>query len=446
MIVRLLFIAMCCAAAAGGPVLRHDLATRRLLLDPRDYRVVVVGDSQLTTPTSSRPNIQLARVPIPFCGALLTVGNLAAGDAVFVSDGGLDNLLFNFVDPFVGWDDPGPRDFFNTKGARWICLGDIDGPGVPIARYGLEFGSTNTQAPWSSDWAVGRDLVARIAVRTSPRAVPAIQARAYRGGSTDPFANRTHELPDQYGITIIEHPIPASLDPSAESMRVQIHFPAGYTEQSNDRLEILGVAIMLAPDAEGRRAPGVVWAAQGRAGWSIDDHLDDISQQSREALIELVGADHLLFMLGHNQDPGGIADYFANASQLVGLWEAAFEGAGRVRRSTTLISPWATGTAPSPYYEMIDDLLRVIAVSGRERQVFSFLDLYGGLSPEAIDPARYVIDHSGHPDDIATAWAMAQDMVCGLFPFFASGCWEPPAEPAETIPKPRARGAQSVGR
>lgn len=226
----------------GRPPGQRSLEQRQVLLSPLDYRVVMVGDSQLTMPASFRMNIQFGRNPAPFCGALLTVGNLAAGRAVFVSNGGLDDLLFGFVDPFVGWDDPGPRDFFNTKGARWICLGDIDGPDVPIARYGLDFGAANVEAPWSSNWAEGRDLIARIAVRTSPRSVPAIQVGAYRGTATDPWSNRTHEFGNEYGITMIEHPIPASLDSSAESMRVQIHLPSGYIELPDNRLEILGVA------------------------------------------------------------------------------------------------------------------------------------------------------------------------------------------------------------
>ncbi|MFK7883656.1 MAG: hypothetical protein AB8F26_05680 [Phycisphaerales bacterium] len=379
-------------------------------------------------------NIQFGRNPAPFCGALLTVGNLAAGRAVFVSNGGLDDLLFGFVDPFVGWDDPGPRDFFNTKGARWICLGDIDGPGVPIARYGLDFGAANVEAPWSSNWAEGRDLIARIAVRTSPRSVPAIQVRAYRGTATDPWSNRTHELGNEYGITMIEHPIPASLDSSAESMRVQIHLPSGYIELPDNRLEILGVAIMLAPDAAGRPAPGTMWVSQGRGGWSLDDHLDDISQQSREALIRIADADHLLFMLGHNQDPGGIGVYFDGASQLIGLWEDAFVSVGRIRHSTTLVAPWATGPAPSTYYETIDELLRVIAADRRDRWVLSLLDLYQGVSPSVTDPNRYAIDGSGHPEDISTAWAMSQDLWCGLFPLFSAGCWEPPEHHGFRLP------------
>jgi len=426
--VAIVLVCLCCDvcwAQAGYRVGTEGAEAGRFpLLHPGRFRAIVVGDSQTTTPTATRLNVQAQRLALPHCGALLTVGNQAVGLRVSLSNGGFSNLAFAYVDPYAGWDDGGPRDFFHTKGARWICLGDIDSHGEILGRYGLSFGPDNTQAPWTEAWGVGRELVARIAVRTSPRSVPAVAVRSFRGQTSDEVGSRVYELEDSYGITIIEHPIPVSTDPDATFMGVELFLPEGSTEARLDRLDVLGAAIMLAPASDGTPADGVLFAAQGRAAWNVSDHLALISQGSREALIKLVDAEHLVVMLGHNQEDGGIGQFPGAFDQLVALWEQAFIAEGRWRRSTTLVSPWLlSGAQQNEYLRSVDTYTRIVASTRARTRVFSYPELFGLEVPDVADPDRYRLDHSGHPLDLESGRALAEDLMCGLFPGAFGDCW-----------------------
>lgn len=391
----------------------HGLTPR---LDPNEFRCIVVGDSQTTGPDTNRIRTQTHRWDAPMLGELLIVGNSAGGFLVNNGTGGSSSISYQLLDVNSGWGDGGPNDFFAIKAHQWIIHEDIDAPESRIGRFRLRFDVGNTQAPWDDAWGIGAPLRARIVVRTSPRSVPAIEVRAERGGQTSATARGVYELSDGWGLQVLEHFIPADFAALGDDVGVGIYLPDGYIEEPGSRLQILGVFIERV-DSVGRAMPGTMIAYQGRGGWTMDDHLGFLTTASRVALIQASDADHVLILLGHNQEPGGLSSIEGNLAALVTAWEFAYQVAGRPRPRFVYVCPWTIiFETPSAYLLEVERVMGEMASRNRSDVFVNYLPLHDYTRPDIYDPSRYMLDGpSVHPGDVPTAVNLAEDLYEMLF-------------------------------
>lgn len=381
-----------------------------------NFRCILVGDSQTTDPSAERIRTQTHRWDAPIVGELLGVGASSTGFVVNNSNAGIGSLLYQNIDMNNGWGDGGPSDFFALYAAQWTCLEDIDAPGARIGRYRLRFGGSNLNAPWDTAWGVGQPLVARIAVRTSPMSVGAVETRADRGGVVS-YASRTvHPLSKQWGVQIIEQFIPPEFNPVGDDVGVSIYLPADLVEQPGQKLQVIGVLIeRVGP--KGQRLPGTLIGYQGRGGWSMDDHINQISLASRMALIEMTAADRVMVLMGHNREPGGAAQVETNLDKLVDLWELAYMQLGRARPGFVYVVPWTISEpTASEYLLEVEHAMRERSGRHRADRLINFLPLHDYTRPDVFDPGRYQLDAAAvHPGDIPTAVNLAQDLYEMLF-------------------------------
>jgi hypothetical protein len=354
------------------------------VLDPNHFRCIVVGDSQTTTPDPLRIRTQFHRWNAPFIGEQIVVGSSSSG--YVVNNISITNLQYHLVDLNTGWNDGGTEDFFAPSASEWMCTADIQSPGSRIGRYRIGFGEWNVNAPFSSSWGVGVDLVARIAVRTGPGTVPALMTRAERGNQIDVSGQQVHLLDQSHGIQIVEQAIPASIDPFATRVGVGLYLPSGFVELPGQSLQILGVTITKASQSGGTPS-GFMAAYQGRGGWNILDHLTRTSNLSRRALIRMTDATHVLIMLGHNKEPEGSSIYASRIQALVNEWEIAFANEGYERPTFVFVTPWPLeGAVIEEYLAQVNADLEAIADSNLKDVFVSYYDFFGGISPELQDP------------------------------------------------------------
>ncbi|MAO21941.1 MAG: hypothetical protein CMJ25_14440 [Phycisphaerae bacterium] len=397
-------------------------------LSPEHFRCILVGDSQTTGPNAERVRTQTHRWDAPIIGEQVSVGAGSTGFLVNNGNGGIPQLLYRNIDLDSGWPDGGSDDFFGLFGANWTCLGDIIATESRIGRYRLRF--NNTDAPWDEAWGVGAPLVARIAVRTGPLCIDAIETRPERGGMVSTSDRRVHLLSKVPGVQIIEQPIPVDFNPAGDDVGVGLFFPPDFMESEGQVLQVLGVVIeRVAPD--GRRLPGTLITYQGRGGWNMTDHIDGISIASRAALAEMTDADHVIIMLGHNREPGGEAEIRLKLSELVGLWEQAYAMAGRSRPTFIYTVPWSIfEDTASDYLLEMEAAMTDMAAMHRGDLVVNYLSRYAYQTPDVFDPGRYQLDGARvHPADIVTAENLAQDLYDMLFNPRLNG-------PAERLSRP----------
>lgn len=385
-------------------------------LNPDRFRAIILGDSQLSGPNANGVRTQMHAWDSDFAGDLLTIGNNAGGYEVTFGVGGSDNLEYQSVDVFDGWGDGGPADFFAVSGHQWTCSDDIDFNGGRIARYRLNFSVINLEAPWNEPWGVGENIIARIAVRTSPNSVPAIQVRPDRGGIIQSQLIRTHALNQDWGIQIIEQIVPASTDPEALQMGIGLYFPPDTVETQGMTLQVLGVSFHRA-DLDWNEQPGTILGFQGRASMNVWDHVNYFSQQSREALVEMINPNVVMTMLGHNVEDNGFLTYEPGLVMLRSLWDDAFRSAGREPPIHVFVSPWGTGTRiEQPYLEAANRANERVSYTSRKSWNVSLFEFYDGVSPEIFDPMKYNMDFwHVHPGDGPTAREIAQDLYGLLF-------------------------------
>lgn len=347
-------------------------------------------------------------------GELLGVGASRTGFVVNNSNAGISDLVYRNVDMNLGWGDGGANDFFALFGAQWLCLDDIDAPGSRIGRYRLRFG--NQDAPWDKAWGVGVPLMARIAVRTGPQSIGAVETRPDRGDQVDFSSRKIHQLSKEPGVQVIEQFIPAGFNPGGDDVGVGLYLPDGFVEKAGQKLEVLGVVIERV-DAGGERLRGTMVGYQGRGGWSMRDHLDLISPASRMALVEMTDADTVMVILGHNREPGGQGSVEGNLDALVGVWEQAYSMMGRARPRFVFVVPWAiSGTDASEYLLEVERVMRARGAMHRRDLVVNYLPLHGYTRPDLYDPDRYRLDAARvHPGDIPTAVNLGQDLFEMLF-------------------------------
>ncbi|MHA7814198.1 MAG: hypothetical protein ACX94C_12515 [Phycisphaerales bacterium] len=403
--------------APAGKAIRANDAVRQPTprLDVRDFRCIVVGDSQTTGPNSNRIRTQFHRWDAPTVGAQVVIGNNPAGYVVNNGNGASSLISYRGRDVNTGWQDGGPSDFFAVQGHEWEVGGDLNIPHNRFGRFRLRFGSGNTDAPWSSAWGVGAPLRAYVAVRTSPMSVPAVELRAERGGVISWTARQVYELSSAWGVQVLELDLPADFNPKGDDIGIGMYFPDGYTEQAGQRVQVLGVTIERV-GANGQRPRGTMIGYQGRGGWAIADHIDLISQASRAALIEMTDADHVMIILGHNFEPDGEAAIEPNLRALVSLWEQAYASVGRARPAFIYVMPWTIiQETPYDYLLEVERAMGELAGEHRGDLMVNYLPLHDYTRPDIYDPDRYTLDPRVHPADIPTADNLSQDLYEMLF-------------------------------
>jgi len=385
-------------------------------ISPEYFRCILVGDSQTTEPSANRIRTQDHQWDAPIVGELICVGSSTVGFVVNNSNGGIGNLAYSNISLNNGWPNGGPGDFFAPLGSHWECSGDILAPGSRVGRFRLRFGSGNFNAPWDEPWGIGNRLVAKIAIRTSPMCVDAIETRPERGGLSS-FSNRiVHKLNKSWGVQIIEQPIPVDIDPLGDDVGVGLFFPSGSVEQAGQVLQVLGVVIERV-DSYGRSLNGTVVGYQGRGGWNIQSHLDKISFASRVALVEMINPDYIMIMLGHNQESGGIESVSVKMELLVKKWETVFLNMGRARPGFIYVTPWTIlSENVSPYLLEVESVMQLLAAQNRRDVHINYLPRFDYLRPDIFDPARYQLDSSRvHPGDIPTAINLTNDLFQMIF-------------------------------
>lgn len=385
------------------------------VLESNRFRCILVGDSQTTTPDPLRIRTQFHRWDVPYVGQQIVVGSASSG--YLVNNISITNLAYGTVNLNTGWNDGGSEDFFAPSASQWICSGDVQSSGSRIGRYQIGFGTSNVNAPYTDDWAIGVDLIARIAVRTGPLSVPAVMTRGERGNFVDAAGQQIHLLDSTDGIQIIEQAIPASIDPFADRVGVGLYLPAGFVEQAGQRLQVLGVTITVA-QAGGGTPNGFMMGYQGRGGWNVLDHLTRTSNLSRRALVRMSDATHVMIMLGHNREPEGSSIFAARLDALVAQWEASFAAEGYARPTFVFVAPWPLdGASATAYLSQVNTDMETKADASPRDVFVSYYDFFGGDSPEVFDPVRYTLDGADvHPGDIPTAVNLADDLFGLLFP------------------------------
>lgn len=401
---------------ASRSVHHKQMARPSVLPELRNFRCVVVGDSQTTDTSAERIRTQSHRWQAPIIGELVCAGAAETGFLVNNGSFGIAGLSYRFVDLDQGWGDSGPPDFFAQYASEWAVSEDISVQGARIGRYRLRFGGGNTQAPWQEPWGIGNDLIARIAVRTSPRSVTSIETRAERGGTVDFSSRRVHTLEPVWGVQIIEQPIPASINPMGDDVGIGLFLPANHVETPGQVLQVLGVLIERV-DPNGQRLPGTVLTYQGRGGWSIIDHLSFLSGASRAALAEMTHANTVLFALGHNPEGGELSNIDTHARLLVDKWESAFASAGLARPRFIYLAPWMIDSGYiQVYLSRVEDVYRQLANEHRGDLMVSYQRLFDDLRPDDFDPERYQLDVFGtHPGNVSTAVNLSQDLYEMIF-------------------------------
>ncbi|GEM_PF-4938319 len=411
-------VLMCwCAPGAGaqslGPGTRDPIDSDIRPIDPNNFRCIFLGDSQISAPATTRIRVQMRRWDIPVAGAVFAFDFSSAGQDVEYNIDGVDYIRSRIIGNPGGWSGGGPRDFMNYRGYEWLFVQDVEDTRICLARFRLYNAFGNT-VPWRTNWiTTGDPLVVRIALRTTPNTVPLIETRALRGQVDDEANKVIHTLNQDYGYQIIEQPLDPSFFPTTDGVGVAFYLPEGSVESYGDTLQVLSVAVMRT-DRDGNLLPGMVVGAQAYPGWSIDNHLD-LTDASREALIDLIDANALMVMLGHNTEPAG-SDVDAMYLDLIGRWMDAFNSTGRPRPSNIHVVPWMIGVdnAGVRLRDMLDAMSDAAEVY--KGAVVSLLGHFHGVTPSEYDPARYQLDGlQVHPLNSSTARNLSEDLEALIF-------------------------------
>jgi hypothetical protein len=379
-----------------------------IVFDLNNMRVIIVGDSQVASMPGTRIRVHKRYWDMPTAGAFVGAHFIWAGQEVVFDVTNIDGLSSREISNAATWSGGGPRDFGTLRGYEWLCASDVDVPDTAFGAYRHYLEYPNLRPP-QYDWITGRDILVRVAVRTNPSSVPYVETRATRGGLTDQATGTVHSIQRKHGYQILEQIVPASFAPDGDGTGVSFFLTEGVEELPGENFQVLGVA-MLALNANGNPIPGQIVGANAQSGWSVSNHLE-LSESSRMALIELVDANTLMVMLGHNREHLSGPGFESNYNDLIDLWFGAFESLDR--RPPTLISvaPWMIGQVWAPdYLANVQDVME--ARCEEDGGIFlSYLDYFDWQVPDEFDPELYTLDGiRTHPNDGDTAHNLSLDM------------------------------------
>ena len=377
------------------------------VFDQNNFRAVIIGDSQTTTSWAGRITSHYHDWDGTFVGEFLSSGHSAGG--VSVNNIGLSNVIYRAIDPDDNWSDGGPGDHFSRGSSEWETLGDINAPGSFVGRYRVNVSATNTDAPWNYNWVENEDLVFRVAVRSGPNSIPAVELRPDRGtiGSGTVF-----DIDSSPGIQIFEIDVPASLNPTGTLVGGTISFPTGYIEENGQFLQVLGAYVGIKGDPN-----GLVVGYQGDSGWNLLRHIDTLSQESRVRLVEMLHLNTMIMIQGHNREWDNQPIFPVRAAQLMSMWDAAFDTAGFNRPKWVLVEPWRIQTGSwDGYQTIVENGLSMIAQFNRRAIHVRYGDLFNNLRPDEFDPIRYQLDTGlVHPGNVPSAAALGEDLETLIF-------------------------------
>lgn len=349
---------------------------------------------------------------LPIAGAFFTSGFAWAGQNVNIDVTNIPFILSReLILPFQ-WYGIGLEDFMCNRGLEWRLSGDVHSPDTPIATFEQTLVSPN-ESPWNSDWMSGETLVARIAVRTTSIVVPFIETRALRNGIVEPGSATVHALNPEYGYAIIEQVIHASPGQTT-SAGVAVYLPDGVVEQDLMVFQVLGVSIMRV-DQNLRPKNGMIIGSMSNPGWGFEDHLE-LSDVSRRALVELVDANTLMIMLGHNSEPNDGQSVYDRHLNLLNRWNTAFNDVGMRRPGLINVVPWPIGLGGSDQrLQETEEAMRQIT-SDFGGLTVSFVEFFENTVPDVYDPERYRLDGIRvHPLDRPTAAQLSEDLESMIF-------------------------------
>ncbi len=382
------------------------------VFDPNNFRCILVGDSQVASPAGNRLRQAMRRWDLPIAGTFFIADFPWAGQNVDIDVTSTPSILSREIILPFQWYGIGLEDWMCHRGLEWRLSGDVDSPEVPIATFEQNLGSVN-QSPWNSDWMSGETLVARIAVRTTSIVVPAVETRALRNGFADPGSATVHVLNPEYGYAIIEQVIHATPGQTT-SAGVAVYLPDGVVEQDLMVFQVLGVSIMRV-DQNLRPKNGMIVGSMSNPGWGYEDHLD-VSDFSRRALVEMIDANTLMVMLGHNSEPNDGQRVYDRHLNLINRWNAAFNDVGKPRPGLINVVPWPIGLVGSEQrLQETEEAMREITSEFGGLTV-SFVEFFENTVPDVYDPKQYRLDGIRvHPLDQSTAEQLSEDLESMIF-------------------------------
>ncbi len=425
------FCVLCLAAAfliGAGPIKNAERSGEFLIgdrgiseplteFDLNNMRLILVGDSQVASMPGFLIRVHKRYWDMPIAGVFVGAHFIWAGQSVEFDVSMIDGLTSRELTSASSWSGGGPNDFATFRGYEWLCESDVDDPDTAFGAYRHYVEYPNLRPP-QYDWISGRDILVRVAVRTNPSSVPYVETRATRGDLTDKTTGTIHSIQRKHGYQILEQVVPAGFAPDGDGTGVSFFLPDGVEELAGENFQVLGVS-MLALNANGNPIPGQVVGANAHSGWRASNHLE-ISQSSRKALIELVDANTVMVMLGHNREHLTGPGFESNYNDLIDLWYGAFESLDRKPPTLISVAPWMIGPEWAPSY--LADVQSVMeARSDQDGSIFlSYLEYFDWQAPDVFDPELYTLDGiRTHPGDSDTAHNLSLDMEIMLHQWLA---------------------------
>ncbi len=384
--------------------------------DIDNMRVIIVGDSQVAS-MPARIRGQIRNWDMPVGGAFVGAHFIWAGQEVLFDVSDIDGVSSRQITNAATWSGGGPSDFGTLRGYEWVCNDDVDAPESAFGVYRHWLGYPNLTPP-TYDWITGRDVLVRVAVRTNPNSVPFVETRATRDDFTDLTTRTVHALQRKHGYQILEQIVPAEFAPTEDGTGVSFFLPDGVEELPGENFQVLAVAL-LALNENGNPMPGQMVGANAYPGWRVSNHLA-LSQSSRKALIELIDANTVMVMLGHNREYTSGPGFDSNYNDLIDLWYGAFDDLNHRPPTLIHVAPWMIGQEWAPSY--LADVQSVMeARSEQDGSIFlSFLDYFDWQAPDEFDPELYVLDSiRTHPNDTPTAYNLSLDLEIMLHQWLA---------------------------
>lgn len=386
----------------------HAQAIPMIEFDPNNMRAIIVGDSQVASSAASRIRVHMRNWDMPVGGTFIGTHFFWSGQEIAYDVSHIPTLTSNEVSNPNAWSGGGPSDFGVRRGYEWVCLGDVDDPDEPIGSY-RHFMNTYNTVPWNYDWIAGRNVLIRVAMRTTPNSIPIIETRATRGKATDLSTRTIHKINREYGYQILEQIVPNDFAAGVDGTGVSFFLPDGVSEVAGETFQVLGVSLLVLGE-NGKPIRGKIIGANAYPGARVSTLLA-ISDASRQALIDLIDANTVIIMLGHNRDDLNGPSFEKSYTSYVGKWMQAFETTGRQPPTVINVVPWIIDRDWSAEYlqEVSETMESTARATGG--MFLSYPERFDWKTPVQYDPVVYQFDSGGaHPGTDATARQLSFDL------------------------------------